>query len=134
MKSDEHLWGRYPRLNLGHIREPCIVRDIHERVVLVYLPGLLDLEQQVSYNLSAQLLLINITQNSLIDPMVHISTDLSKSVATSGNWRTNNIHFKPCHDSRFTTGAINFSSGWIDQGHQIKCFSVFLIFIYLKSF
>jgi len=140
----EHLKGGrdkkrvlFPNPSFGKFSDPLSVVDKKGRIVLWYLPGLLSEEQQVRIFFSAEVEGLTHSKQSIVkQATITIEPILKKSVMEERlnkpkpNWRTHDVNFLD-DSSRDTLepGAVNFSAGWLGQGHTVS----FIFYIITKS-
>ena len=104
------------------LRQPCIIVDNKDRILLWYLPRALTEYRQVCcqiygyWNCSYSSLIIH--QNRIWGALTGISKPYA--VGPQGStWRINPENFKPAGSSTPAPGIFNISPAWFQQAHDV---------------
>ncbi|KAJ3753690.1 hypothetical protein EV360DRAFT_74314 [Lentinula raphanica] len=90
--------------SLGHINKPCVISDKDNIALIYYLPNLLSYADQ----------------RVIFESTSSINSQLYKSIvptAKKSSWRVAEENFVRVKGPIVTPGCINFSPGWLAQGH-----------------
>ncbi|KAJ3917043.1 hypothetical protein F5877DRAFT_68561 [Lentinula edodes] len=90
---------------IGKVTKPLVVTDNQGIPLLYYLPALLTQDDQ----------------RKIFDATSYISKKLHGSIIPNSEkpiWRVNENYFTPVKRPRVSPGCLNFSPGWLAQGHH----------------
>lgn len=117
---DHELMSRFPTPLLGPFEEPSTLVDCHGRILLWYLPGILDSAANVSshVDLHNQLFADSNPQDTVMKATQCLEMGHPKKPMGSA-WRSSNFY----KGTELPSGCQDFSPAWFPQGHTVSFMS-----------
>lgn len=109
-------------MTLGKMNTACIITDCDNVALLYYLPNILGHEDQVRSMIYGGKVINETYQRKLFDSTSLISQKLHASIVPNDKkpvWRINELYFTSVKRTRVSPGCVNFSPGWLAQGHHV---------------
>jgi hypothetical protein len=132
-KTDLSLHKYFEQMNFGDLTEPTTILDMHGRIMVWALPGMLHPNRLVRRLQNFRCLFVNASQADYnvatkgISAALKRGRELNTKDPEKTQWCHNQFKMPDVLPTQFESGIADFVSGWFMQGHTVGVDMFFII-------